>query len=459
MRFPQIIRALCLVRPLGLAGALFSLLILAGYPLGFDVLFRPMHGGPATHPLSAIALLALGLGAFSWHPRQDNRAVMLGGAFVTALMSLRLLELASGATLLDWLTPFGSQLAEQAAAGHPISTGMNTALMCLCFALALIAIGCKRYALTQQLAFVGLCFPLISFIGYAYGIDRFYGQMAMTTALGGSMVGAAILFSGAHRSFLRSILSPWIGGKVARVQIALGYVVPFLIGYCLALTTANNPLQQFGLFCVLISAFITILVAFTAVIQESIDRSRRSAERRLLLVATLDSLTGLPNRRHFYDQAQWLLERVRRTGESLSVLIFDIDFFKQINDTYGHPTGDAVLERLAVEARSILRRQDFMARYGGEEFFILLPGTQLAGAVQLAEKLRAHIAATEFPGADRVTISLGSAEYLANESLHDLVARVDVALYQAKRSGRNRVVAAVSQALSAANLVESSLAA
>ena len=458
MRFPQIIRALSLVRPLGLAGALFSLLVLAGYLLGIDVFFRLMHGGPATHPLSAVALLALGLGAFSWHPRQDNQAVMLAGAFVTALMSLRLLELASGATLLDWLTPFGNQLAEQAAAGHPISTGMNTALMCLCFALALIAIGCKRYALTQQLAFVGLGFPLISFTGYAYGIDRFYGQMAMTTALGGSMVGVAILFSGAHRSFLRSILSPWIGGKVARVQIILGYVVPFLIGYCLALTIANNPLQQFGLFCVLISAFISILVAFTAVIQESIDRSRRSAERRLLLVATLDSLTGLPNRRHFYDQAQWLLERVRRTGESLSALIFDIDFFKQVNDTYGHPTGDAVLQRLAVEARSILRRQDFLTRYGGEEFFILLPGTQLAGAIQLGEKLSAHIAATNFPGADQVTISLGCAEYLADESLHDLVDRVDVALYQAKRSGRNRVVA-VSDAPPATNHIESCQAA
>ena len=108
MRFPQIIRALSLVRPLGLAGALFSLLILAAYPLGLDVLFRPMQGGPATHPLSALALLALALGAFSWHPRQNNRAVMLVGAFVTVLMSLRLLERASGATLLDWLTPFGS---------------------------------------------------------------------------------------------------------------------------------------------------------------------------------------------------------------------------------------------------------------------------------------------------------------------------------------------------------------
>lgn len=79
MRFPQIIRALSLVRPLGLAGALFSLLILAGYALGVEVLFRPMHGGPATHPLSAAALLALGLGTFSWHPRQSNRTVMFAG--------------------------------------------------------------------------------------------------------------------------------------------------------------------------------------------------------------------------------------------------------------------------------------------------------------------------------------------------------------------------------------------
>lgn len=442
MRFPQIIRALSLVRPLGLAGALFSLLILVGYLLGIEVFFRPMSGGPATHPLSAIGQVVLGLGAFSWHPRRNNRIVLYAGCFVVLLTSLRLLELATGVVLLDGLTPFSSRLAEQAAAGQPIRTGVNTALMGLSLGLALVSVGFKRYSIGQQFSFIGLGFPLVSVTGYAYGIDKFYGQMAVTTALGGLMVGSAILLSGAHRSFLRSILSPWVGGKVARVQILLGYIVPFLIGYCLALTIANNPLQQFGLFCVLISAFISILVAFTAVIQEDIDRSRRSAERRLILFATLDSLTGLPNRRRFFDHGQWLIERIRRTGESLSVLMLDIDFFKHINDTHGHPTGDAVLQQLATTARQILRRQDFMARYGGEEFVIIMPATNLAGAVQLGEKLRAHIAAAEFPGANPLTISLGCAEFFADESLSDLVARADAALYQAKREGRNRVVAA-----------------
>ena len=442
MHFPQIIRALSLVRPLGLAGALFSLLILAGYALGFEVLFRPMNGGPATHPLSAVGLFLLGLGAFFWHPRRPNRLVLLAGCLATILASLRLLELASGATLLNGITPFSQQLAEQAAAGHPISTGSNTALMSLCFGLSLVAIGFKRYALAQPFAFFGLGFPMISITGYAYGIDQFYGQMAMTTVLGGTMVGAAILLSGSHRSFLRSILSPWVGGKIARVQILLGYIVPFVIGYCLALTIANNPVQQFGLFCVLISAFISILVAFTAVIQEQIDSSRRSAERRLILFATLDSLTELPNRRRFYDHGQWLLGRIQRTGETLSVLMLDIDFFKQINDTYGHPTGDAVLQQLATTARQILRRQDFVARYGGEEFVIMMPATDLTGAMLLGDKLRAHIAATDFSGANRLTISLGCAQYYADESLEDLVARADAALYQAKREGRNRVVAA-----------------
>lgn len=440
MRFPQITRALSLVRPLGLAGTFFALLILSGYALSVEIFFRPLPGGPATHPLSAMALLFLGLGAFFWHPRNPNRIVLFVGCLAVLLASLRLLELASGADLLSWLTPFPDQLAAQAAAGHPISTGVNTALTCLSLGLALIAVGFKHYAIAQQLAFVGLGFPLVSITGYAYGIDKFYGQMAMTTALGSLMVGSAILFSGAHRSFLRSILSPWIGGKIARAQMLLGYIVPFLIGYCLAMTIANNPLQQFGLFCVLISSFISMLVAFTAVIQEGIDRSRRSAERRLVLFATLDQLTSLPNRRRFYDHGSWLLERVRRTGESLAVLMLDIDHFKQINDTHGHLAGDAVLKHLAKTARQILRRQDFMARYGGEEFVIFLPGTQLDGALLLGEKLRNYVAATEFPGDNRLTISIGCAEYQANETLHDLVARADAALYQAKRNGRNQVV-------------------
>lgn len=444
MRFPQIIRALSLVRPLGLAGALFSLSILAGYALDVEILFRPMLGGPATHPLSACGLALLGLGAFIWHPRRANRLVLVLGCLVVLLASLRLLELASGAVLLESITPFGQPLAEQAAAGHPISTGSNTAMMSLCFGLSLVAIGFKHYAQAQHYSFIGLGFPLVSVTGYAYGIEKFYGQMAMTTALAGLMVGTAILLSGAHRSILRSILSPWVGGQIARLQILLGYTVPFLIGYCLALTIANNPLQQFGLFVVLISAFISILVAFTAVIQEGIDRSRRSAERRLVLVATLDSLTDLPNRRSFFDHGQWLLERSRRTGESLSVLMLDIDFFKRVNDTHGHPTGDAVLQQLALTARQILRRQDFMARYGGEEFVIIMPTTGLNGALLLGEKLRAHVAATAFPGTDPITISLGCAEYIAGESLPELVARADAALYQAKRAGRNKLVAAES---------------
>lgn len=426
---------------MGLAGALFSLLILLGYALDIEILFRPLPGGPATHPLSAIALALLGLGAFFWHPRNANRWVLLAGCLVVSLASLRLLELASEQTLLEIFTPFSQQLAAQAAAGQLISTGSNTALMTLGLGLALVAVGLKHYALAQQSSFIALGFPLVSVTGYAYGIERFHGQMAMTTALAGLMVGSAILLTGAHRSFLRSILSPWVGGKIARAQILLGYTIPFLIGYGLALTIANNPLEQFGLFVVLISAFISGLVAFTAIIQERIDRSRRSAERRLVLVATLDSLTELPNRRSFYEHGQWLLERRRRTGESLSALMLDIDFFKRVNDTYGHPTGDAVLQQLATTARQILRRQDFMARYGGEEFVIILPTTNLAGALQLGEKLRAHVATTDFPGASKLTISLGCAEYYADESLQDLVARADAALYQAKRAGRDRVVA------------------
>jgi diguanylate cyclase (GGDEF)-like protein len=245
---------------------------------------------------------------------------------------------------------------------------------------------------------------------------------------------------------LRSILSPWVGGRIARVQILLGYIVPFLIGYCLILTIANNPTQQFGLFCVLISAFISMLVAFTAVIQEDVDRSRRSAERRLIQVATLDPLTNLPNRRRFFDHGQWLLERVRRTGEHLSVLMLDIDFFKRVNDEYGHPTGDLVLQQVAAVGRQTLRRQDFMARLGGEEFVILLPGSTLAGAMLLGEKLRAQIEASRFSDGIRVTVSLGAVEYAGDESLRDLVARADVALYQAKRQGRNQVVGATADA-------------
>lgn len=167
-------------------------------------------------------------------------------------------------------------------------------------------------------------------------------------------------------------------------------------------------------------------------------------ERRLSRMARLDPLTGLATRRTFQEAGKVELERSRRYGSPLSCVVLDIDFFKRINDTFGHPTGDMVLKGMAAFLSEECRSSDVSCRYGGEEFCVLLPETDEAGAAAWAERLRKQTADLEFPLKQdtlRITISLGVAELTDEvEGLEVLIDRADQALLVAKQSGRDRVV-------------------
>lgn len=168
--------------------------------------------------------------------------------------------------------------------------------------------------------------------------------------------------------------------------------------------------------------------------------------RRLAILALTDELTGIANRRQIELLGREAVNHARTSAGALAVLVFDIDHFKRINDSYGHAVGDTVLRGVAEAASAALRDIDRVGRMGGEEFLVVLPGAPLAQAVRVAERLRARIAMLVFPelAADhRVTISIGVAERLTTEAtLEALVARADAALYQAKQQGRDRVVCA-----------------
>ncbi|HEU4843027.1 MAG TPA: GGDEF domain-containing protein, partial [Burkholderiaceae bacterium] len=145
------------------------------------------------------------------------------------------------------------------------------------------------------------------------------------------------------------------------------------------------------------------------------------------------------NRRH----GEYLLElesrRARRYQLPVALIMFDIDRFKAINDRYGHPVGDAVIRLVADAARAALRNSDVLVRSGGEEFQIITPHTSAIDALKIAEKLRLHLAETEMPGCDRITISLGVGQLSDQEAPDALVVRVAAALARAKRAGRNCV--------------------
>jgi len=172
---------------------------------------------------------------------------------------------------------------------------------------------------------------------------------------------------------------------------------------------------------------------------------RKLDEKRLQELATVDGLTGLTNRRHFLELLDQACRHAARYQEPLSLIVFDIDHFKKVNDTHGHDAGDSVLAAVSATCRGCLRESDIPARLGGEEFAACLPQTDLKAAVQAAERLRcairhAQVPIETAPEPVTVTISLGVAQYQGgDETLHSLLRRADQALYDAKHSGRDRV--------------------
>jgi diguanylate cyclase (GGDEF)-like protein len=162
-------------------------------------------------------------------------------------------------------------------------------------------------------------------------------------------------------------------------------------------------------------------------------------------VARVDALTGLHNRRHMEEALLAAVSSSRRHGRELSVLMVDIDKFKRINDTFGHPAGDAVLAQTAEKIRSSLRLEDELGRWGGEEFLAVLPSTGAEGALAVAERLRSRVAGTQAQISEHeaidVTVTVGVSAW-AGDEVAELVSRADAALYAGKEAGRDRVVMA-----------------
>jgi len=145
-----------------------------------------------------------------------------------------------------------------------------------------------------------------------------------------------------------------------------------------------------------------------------------------------DDLTQIYNRRKISEKLNEEYLRAQRYNGIFSVILADIDWFKSINDNFGHPTGDKVLYEIAQLIKSSLRITEYVGRWGGEEFFVVLPNTNAANTYVLSERIRLNIAETVFVANSRITCSLGITEYLRSDSLEDIISRADIALYRAK---------------------------
>ncbi|WP_420135172.1 sensor domain-containing diguanylate cyclase [Rhodopseudomonas sp.] len=241
------------------------------------------------------------------------------------------------------------------------------------------------------------------------------------------------------------------GGEWSTVDGRPGYVVRKPIGatgWSLVLSIPTTDIFAGRLLGLVITLQIAVAVLVYFIgrersVRDRILRLRRvqlhHRARKLAQKASTDALTGVPNRFMFDERLQEEVARSERTNAPFSLVLLDVDRFKAINDAYGHPRGDQVLVQLARTVKANVRQTDLLARWGGEEFVLLLIDTELAGAAEVAEKLRVLIAHTPFEQVGTVTSSFGAAEFRPGDSPSGVLARADQALYRAKLHGRNRV--------------------
>ena len=428
---------------------LVCVVVLAGYLIGHESLYRPIVGGPGTHPLTATFLF---LGAFSILLirlfRSGTRFAMWLAIGSLSLLFVEAIGTAFPDNLLDWMKPFSDRLAMHELEGHPIHTGANTVVMLTFIMAALVCFHYQFRAFAQLLGFMAAGLPSIALAGYAYGLSDFYGEMSLLTAIAGLMLSLAVMAITAEHGALRAILSPYRGGWLFRLQVLITASLPGVMGYLMIDFMSLSDGSAVGATVIGITWFSLILVGVSALYIEHVDAQRRESERMLLHAALNDQLTGLPNRRRFFQFGEYEIERSQRTQGQLWLLMLDLDFFKTINDEAGHDMGDRILVAVAEAMESSIRGIDLACRLGGEEFAILLVDASEEGVLRVAESIREKVQAIRIPACtDRlgpVTVSIGGIQVDSELQLDAALKGADNALYLAKRQGRNQVVLASS---------------
>ncbi len=215
----------------------------------------------------------------------------------------------------------------------------------------------------------------------------------------------------------------------------------------IALPTATlNERLLSALALILTIGRCTLLGIFASLQRHALFRRGQelnAANRRLRKLAEIDNLTGTYNRRSISKIFADELARFAQAPFPLSIALLDLDWFKQVNDRYGHSTGDIVLKTFAMTINSEIRSEDRLGRYGGEEFLLIMPNTDEYSAQQALDRLLAIVASVEWVNAGpqmRITFSGGVAQIHTNETFEDAISRADTALYEAKRSGRNKII-------------------
>jgi diguanylate cyclase (GGDEF)-like protein len=292
----------------------------------------------------------------------------------------------------------------------------------------------------------------MSLIGYAYSIPALYGpgstaKIAVNTSLCFLALAIAILLARPRARVVELSITTDPGGVMVRRMVPLCAITPLVLGWLHLRTVSwgvfNDQVGTWWM-AAATSAGLVGLICWCAGSLSRADRQRRVLEGRLFELANRDSLTGLFNRHRFEEELEQLLARARRYGDTGSLLMFDLDRMKSINDTLGHGAGDALLCAVARVVSERLRESDSAGRLGGDEFAVLLLEATPSAAADVADELRQAIAEIQIEtgeGKGRSTASIGVAPVDKSPGLTsaELLRRVDAAMYRAKRAGGNRV--------------------
>ena len=371
----------------------------------------------------------------------DPRTVILLSGVMSGLMSLVLYSLkrnypASIKGLGEWSAALLLVLVGTVLAGVtgqlPIFFTVFMARVMLALGLYLTYVGTQRFfGVTPRLRpwLLVITVLMLAQLWFTFVEPNFHVRLALSNALGAYLLGAHayLVFKQGSPTFAR-VLTIAVLLAMSLIQ-AMRLVTSFI--WPLGENIFDTSLMQLifvgsFVFCILLFSISTVLLA----------SERLHAELEHLV--SHDTLTNAATRRYMQEACEKELERCRRHGRSMALMIMDLDNFKRVNDTYGHQAGDQVLIEFVAKASAMLRRPDQLGRYGGEEFMVMLPDTSLEEAVLVAERIR-ETCALPAPG-PCCTVSIGVTIYQqAQDTMDTLLNRADAALYRAKRNGRNRV--------------------
>ena len=289
-----------------------------------------------------------------------------------------------------------------------------------------------RVTVARESVYVGVSIILLSVFVYAL-----YAQPSRSLEQQVSLVSLYMWFP-----FVYLFISLTYESRGILVRSLILYLLTLCVTLPHAIATVGSTatfegFQSFGQFYISSASFIGILYFFSEM--KGKLRETQAAADRMAVLAQTDALTNIPNRRATEALLEAEVQRASRYDVPLSLIVFDLDYFKQLNDTLGHDAGDKVLVEVARMVESCLRGSDRFGRWGGEEFTVVTTETSFSEACQLADRIRQTIEDQEFEQEYRLSASFGVATHSPGDSAATLFKRADVALYRAKSLGRNRV--------------------